>query len=581
MLPATPKIRLIVSVVLLNLLVLFAHVCTVRAVESINIPDFFPQYKITVNNDPMDGCIYLSGQIQGSSISFHCIMTNDGQLLYYQIEHELSIFGFHPYPDRQQMSFFKFGDRCWYLQDLNFDIVDTLRVNGDFRTDSHELYFDADGHAWMIGQEDVLVDMSETVDGGHPEAIVIGMVIQELDENGEILFEWHSLDHIPILDTDREEVDLTEEVIDYMHSNSIYVDTDGNVIVSSRNLNEVTKIDYETGEIIWRLGAGHGNMFTFVDDDPNEGFNLQHFAHRLENDNLLVFDNGKLHDPPVASAKEYELDEENLIATRVWSYEQDPWSMSFAMGSASRLENGNTIICWGVPDPDDPLIASEVTPEGETAWEIEFTEVDDRKVHCYRAYRTEMTGIAAKPYLTYEIREDSLLFYMNHFGADSLSGYQLFLDTHPEPTEFYGEYETGKIVLTDLEPGRYYFARIKSIQDNQTSDYSNRVQFRYSGTPVEEQTPPAYSEQHNKLGIWPNPANPQSTIQIDISQPSYIKLSVVNLLGREVDTIYAGQLLAGNHSFVFNGKQLANGIYFVTAMCDQQLKTVEKVLLLQ
>ena len=48
--------------------------------------------------------------------------------------------------------------------------------------------------------------------------------------------------------------------------NSVAIDYDDHIIVSNRHLSEVTKINRQTGDIIWRLG-GVNNEFDFVNDE--------------------------------------------------------------------------------------------------------------------------------------------------------------------------------------------------------------------------------------------------------------------------------------------------------------------------
>src|SRR2546422_8452549 len=51
-----------------------------------------------------------------------------------------------------------------------------------------------------------------------------------------------------------------------VHGNSIELDSDGNLLLSSRHMSEITKIDRQTGDIIWRMGLNSKhNDFTFLD----------------------------------------------------------------------------------------------------------------------------------------------------------------------------------------------------------------------------------------------------------------------------------------------------------------------------
>lgn len=77
--------------------------------------------------------------------------------------------------------------------------------------------------------------------------------------------------------------------IDANHTNSIELDVDGNIIASNRHMNQVNKIDRNTGEFIWRLG-GVMNQFTWINEP--EPFTYEHDARVLDNGHITVWDNG-------------------------------------------------------------------------------------------------------------------------------------------------------------------------------------------------------------------------------------------------------------------------------------------------
>ena len=130
------------------------------------------------------------------------------------------------------------------------------------------------------------VRMDTVVPGGDTDATVIGLIVQELDENKNVVFQWRSWDHFEITDATYN-IDLTESIIDYVHGNAIEMNDDGILLISSRHMDEVTKIDRQTGDIIWRCGGEHceNNEFTFLNDAI--GFSHQHDLRRLPNGNLL------------------------------------------------------------------------------------------------------------------------------------------------------------------------------------------------------------------------------------------------------------------------------------------------------
>ena len=151
---------------------------------------------------------------------------------------------------------------------------------------------------------------------------------------------------------------LTAANIDYVHGNAIEVDFDGNLLISSRHMDEITKIDRQTGALIWRWGGKH-NQFTFLDDSV--AFSHQHAIRRLPDGHYTLFDNGNYHDPQFSRASEYELDQVNLTARLVWEHRRTPDEYGFAMGYAERHEDGSTLVGYGFGKPD----AVEVNARGE------------------------------------------------------------------------------------------------------------------------------------------------------------------------------------------------------------------------
>ena len=105
--------------------------------------------------------------------------------------------------------------------------------------------------------------MSQFVDNGDSNATVILDNLQELDRDGNVILEWNCWDHFDVRNAIHE--NLRAKSIDYVHMNSIAVDYDGNFVISSHNLSEVTKINRQTGAISWRL-EGVNDQFQLVND---------------------------------------------------------------------------------------------------------------------------------------------------------------------------------------------------------------------------------------------------------------------------------------------------------------------------
>lgn len=79
---------------------------------------------------------------------------------------------------------------------------------------------------------------------------------------------------------------------------------------------------------------------------------------------------------------------------------------------------------------------------------------------------------------------------------------------------------------------------------------------------------------------YPNPFNPATNITFHLPHSTYIKLSVVNILGETVQTLIDGYNLSGYHTVSFDGSTLASGIYLVVLETDQ-FRTSKKMILLK
>jgi hypothetical protein len=335
-----------------------------------------PNLYVTVSNDPTEGYIFISPWFyQGNFLDPNYIIISDnyGIPIYYKAINALALdFKIQPnglltYHDRSTI--------LSYGMDSSYNVVDTFACGNGYTTGFHDLQILPNNHYLAMSYDAQTVRMDTIVAGGDTAANVIGLIIQELDQNDNVVFQWRSWDHFQITDASNN-IDLTAHTIDYVHGNSIEMDYDGNIIISSRHLNEVTKISRSTGDIIWRLG-GKKNQFQFTND--NRGFTYQHDARRLPNNNLTIFDNGNLSSPQYSSAIEYQMDEQNKTVTRVWDY-SDNNAYSRSMGSTTRLDNGRTIIGWG--GLHDPAI-TEVDSNGIKKFEMAF----DESVFSYRAFR--------------------------------------------------------------------------------------------------------------------------------------------------------------------------------------------------
>ncbi len=65
-----------------------------------------------------------------------------------------------------------------------------------------------------------------------------------------------------------------------------------------------------------------------------------------------------------------------------------------------------------------------------------------------------------------------------------------------------------------------------------------------------------------EVSVYPNPFNPTTTISYTISEPGDVSFSVYNISGQKVAILVDSDMPAGTHHAMFDGSNLASGMYF-------------------
>lgn len=322
-----------------------------------------PIINVTTKTNPSNGYTFIANYAMGTFGTYYLLILDKwGRIVYaksFPNAMNGSFLDFKPQPNNKY-SFFSGKKNCYYIMDKFFNIIDTVVAKNGFSTNVHELVITNDNRFFLIADEIRVMDLSSIVSGGNKSANVTGNVIQELDSNGNLVFQWKTLDNLSLTDYTG---DLTAPALDFTHTNSLFPDTDSTLLISNPGLNEITKINLKNGNIIWRFGLlAKSNQFTFTNDTL--GFVFQHYVCRLPNGNITLFDNGHGR---YARAVEYKINEANKTAELVFQYRNNPDIVGPTMGSAIRLPNGNTFIGWG-----SALKMTEVDTSGTKVFEATF-----------------------------------------------------------------------------------------------------------------------------------------------------------------------------------------------------------------
>jgi Arylsulfotransferase (ASST)/Secretion system C-terminal sorting domain len=566
------------------------------------LPSDMIDYSSTGSLEGCEGYLFLDpSPLGGVDNGVRYILTLDGQgeIVYYRKPADNESFNNWQPVDSAGVYSFGVGNTNQpgglRILDQGLNLLDSLDgvnpFNDSLRLDSHEFHMEADGSKWSLWRHDAIVDMSEYVPGGNPQAIVTGHDIEKWDAEGNLVWAWRSHDHIDQLPYTgvTNPASLTRPEIEYLHVNSFDLTPDGDILVSARKMSVIFKIDYASGNVEWILGGGPLNQFDFVGDAGEHpvGFVSQHDARMLDDVTMTVFDNGTLHAIPRAFAREYTLDLENMEAELIWYY-TDPIEIfaADALGSYRRLPDNQHLIGWGASDLTAQV--SWLDQDDNLLMDLNFNPGPGSNISVYRANWSPFPPISDLPIVSEVIHldQDQVEFVCNWWGhEDEVEIYELYVGSEWEPS-LEGTTDSGVIYYDGYDPNTGYVVRCRALDGNgiPISDYSPRllINDQYLGVDEESldissQSPAAFT----LLPAYPNPFNPSSTVSVNLSESAELKLGVYNVLGEQVALLADELRGAGHHEFTFNGQNLASGLYLVRASVPGQFDQVQKVMLLR
>ena len=375
----------------------------------------YHNYEMTINQNPFGSNLFI--HTMGDQPRYIAIIDSSLSPSWFINSGE---FGLDFKVNQNYLTFFNKSNQNWIVLNDKMKEVDTLNCVNGYKADYHDIQLLQNGGYILQAYDSISVNMSEIVSGGNPNAIVIYLIIQEFDQNKNLIFEWNAWDHLNIADYTN--LDLTRLRLTWMHGNSIEVDQDFHLLVSNRRSSEILKIDRNTGDVLWYLG-GPNNDFT-INNDSFNGFNKQHDVRRLSNGNILLFDNGNEHQPPISRVVEYSVNEINKSINLVWEFYHPEQLLGLAMGSAQRLPNQNTLINWGIVNNNGAII-TEVDYDKNIVLEIRYP----LGVRCYKVRKEDWffsTNLIPGD-TNHDDRIDILdLNYMTNFIIDNLSAVNTF-----------------------------------------------------------------------------------------------------------------------------------------------------------
>ncbi|MEL6704728.1 MAG: T9SS type A sorting domain-containing protein [Bacteroidota bacterium] len=211
--------------------------------------------------------------------------------------------------------------------------------------------------------------------------------------------------------------------------------------------------------------------------------------------------------------------------------------------------------------PDGTLYATSndlpsilVSRDGGASWSVLYTFPDDEYIE---GEANPHVAVAADGTLWAALERTEGTFAYSVDGGQSWT----------EAAEGFGRYEVNELLID---------GRGRLVAATDAGVWRTRGSVSVS---EESATPPGAPSGAVLDAPYPNPAAGTMTIPLALAEETAIRVTVMDVLGREVAVVHAGRLAAGRHTLAFDTRALAAGVYVVLARSGDQVIGSQRLLL--
>ncbi len=183
-----------------------------------------------------------------------------------------------------------------------------------------------------------------------------------------------------------------------------------------------------------------------------------------------------------------------------------------------------------------------------------------------------------------QLNVEKNLGYLYHY----IVGFRLYADDDPDNLvldidsirkDRYKSLNTGVLgIYPSIETGQFYI-----------NDYSGLYIFEKQSTKhnnismMKDKKPVILSSKN-----YPNPFNPQTTIEFELKENAHVSLKIYNALGQEIASLMSENLMKGKYNRTWNASNVASGVYFYRLIINvrshitsESFSIVERLILLK
>ncbi|MGH2911117.1 MAG: arylsulfotransferase family protein [Solirubrobacteraceae bacterium] len=420
-----------------------------------------PILNVTVaDRDPGAGDILTSN---GPSAGRYgpLIYTPKGRLVWFdQLSGDLSAenLSVQLYEGRRDLTFWQgkvlslgFGQGEDVVLDDRYQTVARVPGGNGLKADLHDFQIAPHEVAYTTAYNPIRCDLSGVE--GTRDGTILDTAVQAIDmKSGLVRWEWHSLDHVGVGESQTSPPKGTPW--DWFHLNSIDVQPNGNVFISARSTWAGYQLQAGSGTILWRLG-GLKSSFKM---GPGTKTAWQHDGRVLSSGDITFFDNGS--NPPIhqqSRAVRIALDFKTHEA-RLRSVRTNPSPLlSVSQGNTQTLSNGNVVVGYGaIPE------VSEYAKDGGLLFDAHLPFV----MSSYRSVRFPWSGRPlSAPAIAAELnstREETVV-HASWNGDTDVAAWRVLAGDRPGALQARATIPASDFESSTILPKKYAYVQVQAL----------------------------------------------------------------------------------------------------------------------
>ncbi len=176
--------------------------------------------------------------------------------------------------------------------------------------------------------------------------------------------------------------------------------------------------------------------------------------------------------------------------------------------------------------------------------------------------------------LTYQLEENNIVLNWSVPQAYNLTGYNIYMNEQIIDSVVENTYSSS----IDNGEFSFYVTALYGQVESEASNIINVTVQQVTSNSNQVSEPAELT-----LNNYPNPFNPSTSINFNLPENSRVNLAIYDLKGRKVTELINQEMVQGQHSFKWNGRDkhnrtLASGIYFYTLRTNNSSLTKKMIM---